>query len=207
MAKVLYLQASPRTERSHSICVADGFVQEYQKLNPDDAIEKQNLFETKLPEMDNTTIQGKYNIMQGRDFSPEEKAAWSEVEAVIEHFKSFDKYVFALPMWNFTIPYKLKHYLDVIIQPTYTFNAGEGGYEGLVTGKPAICVYARGGEYTGEKANFDLQTKYFEQALGFIGFENIKRIIVEPTLAGGPEAAKQARQNALENAEKLTAGF
>ena len=26
-----------------------------------------------------------------------------------DHFKSADKYIVSLPMWNFGIPYKLKH--------------------------------------------------------------------------------------------------
>ena len=49
-------------------------------------------------------------------------------------------------MWNFSIPYRLKHYLDIIIQPTYTFSyTPETSYQGLVTGKPIFIAYARGG--------------------------------------------------------------
>lgn len=44
------------------------------------------------------------------------------VEDVIEQFTAADKYLFSLPMWNFGIPYKLKHYIDVIVQPGYTFS-------------------------------------------------------------------------------------
>ena len=58
---------------------------------------------------------------------------------IAEHFKSADKYVFSLPMWNFGIPYKLKHFIDVLVQPGLTFSfSPETGYKGLVTGKPAV---------------------------------------------------------------------
>jgi FMN-dependent NADH-azoreductase len=116
MAKVLYVQASPRAERSKSIQVADAFVKAYAAKHPSDKVETLNLFTANLPTFDGLTINGKYNIMHGKAFSPEEKKAWEAVVKVIEHFKSFDKYVLAVPMWNFGIPYRLKQYLDIIIQ-------------------------------------------------------------------------------------------
>ena len=67
---------------------------------------------------------------------------------MIERFKSADWYLFSLPMWNFGVPYVLKHLIDVIVQPglTFSFSPTEG-YKGLVTGKKAVAVYARGGAY------------------------------------------------------------
>ena len=74
--------------------------------------------------------------------------AWKRVTGVIERFKSADWYLFSLPMWNFGVPYVLKHLIDVIVQPglTFSFSPTEG-YKGLVTGKKAVAVYARGGAY------------------------------------------------------------
>ena len=61
-------------------------------------------------------------------------------------FKSADKYLVSLPMWNFSIPYKLKQYIDLLVHRGLTFSfTPEGGYKGLVTGKPLVAVYARGG--------------------------------------------------------------
>ena len=42
----------------------------------------------------------------------------------------------------------MKHLIDVIVQPglTFSFSPTEG-YKGLVTGKKAAAVYARGGAY------------------------------------------------------------
>ncbi len=89
-------------------------------------------------------------------------------------------------MWNFGIPYKLKHYIDVLTQPGLTFSYSPSeGYKGLVTGKPAAVVYARGGSYPpGSGAEgMDFQKSYFETLLKFIGFTDIRPIVVEPTLA------------------------
>ena len=35
---------------------------------------------------------------------------------------SADKYVPAIPMWNFGIPYRLKQNINILVQPGYTFS-------------------------------------------------------------------------------------
>ena len=52
---------------------------------------------------------------------------------------------------------------------------------GLVTGKPAAVVYARGGAYVGEGSGMDHQKPYVEQILGFFGFTTIHPIVIEST--------------------------
>jgi FMN-dependent NADH-azoreductase len=172
-------------------------------------VETLNLFTAALPSFDGLTINGKYNIMHGKDFTAEEKKAWEAVVKLIEHFKSFDKYVLAVPMWNFGIPYRLKHYLDLIIQPTYTFAVSDKGYEGLVKNKPIAVIYARGGSYPAGTPGeaYDLQKKYLELALGFIGFTNIQSILVDPTLHGSPEDVEKMVAERKEQARKLAENF
>ena len=209
MSKVLYIQASPRGERSKSIAVADAFVKAHGRANPADEVETLNLFETQLVPFDGAVLNAKYAILHGQAHSAEELAAWRAVEAVIEQFTSADKYVFAVPMWNFLIPYPLKHYLDLLVQPTYTFNySPETGYDGLITGKPAAVIYSRGGAYgTPEVGDFDLQTRYMQTILGFMGFADIRPIIVEPTLMGGPDVAAEALATASAQAQEEAAKF
>jgi FMN-dependent NADH-azoreductase len=199
MSKLLYIQSSPRGGRSKSISVADAFVEEYRRLRPSDIIDTLNVFTADLPSFDGPAVQAKYNILHGRPQGPDDQPAWKAVEAVIDRFKSADRYLLAVPMWNFGIPYRLKHYLDLIIQPGYTFGfSPEKGYFGLVTGKPLVAVYARGGEYpTGlPSAAYDMQKPYVELAFGFMGFTDIRSLVFEPTLQGSPEEI-EARKNAL----------
>ena len=113
-------------------------------------------------------------------------------------------------MWNFGIPYRLKQYIDILVQPGYTFSySPETGYKGLLTGKPLLAVYARGGEYpAGNPAEaFDMQTKYLQLILGFIGFTNIRSVIVEPTLQGSAEAIEAKVQQAAIGAKKIAENF
>jgi FMN-dependent NADH-azoreductase len=145
--------------------------------------------------------------MHGQAHTAEQAQAWGNVVKVVDQFKAADKYVFSLPMWNFSIPYKLKHWIDVIVQPGLTVSfSPETGYKGLVTGKPAVAILARGGAYgpgTGAEA-YDQQSTYLKQILGFIGLTDLKTIFVEPTEAGPKE---DAIKSANKKAEEILASF
>ena len=210
MSKLLYVQASPRVDRSYSIAAADAFVESYAKSHPSDEVVSFNLFAKDLPAFDEAAVNAKYKILHGKEHSQEDRAVWNAVEAVIEEFKSADKYLLATPMWNFSIPYRLKLYIDILVQPGYTFNVTEdGGYVGLVTGKPLCTVYARGGAYApgGETEAYDLQKRYIETIFSFMGFTDIRPVIAEPTLALGPEEATAARERAIAQARELAEEF
>lgn len=208
MSELLYLKASPRTKRSHSIAVADAFLETYLESNPGDTISVLDVFERDLPQFEGDMLQGKYNIMHGLQSSAEQRRRWSLVESLIEEFSRADKYVLAVPMWNFHIPYRLKQYLDIIIQPTLTYRVTEeGGYAGLLTGTIYVS-YARGGQYKpgtpGEAYNH--QAPYLEMILAFMGLEVACTTAVEGSLAGG-ETARASRQEAILRARELAADF
>ena len=209
MSKVLYIQSSPRGKRSKSIAVTDAFLEVYRQSHPADEIETLNLFEADLISFDGLAVQAKYTILHGQQHSAEELAAWKAVEELAGQFMSADKFVLAVPMWNFGIPYRLKQYIDILVQPTYTFSySPEEGYKGLVVGKPAFIAYARGGEYNSPEAQpLDLQKPYLELILGFIGFEDISSVTVEPTIMAGPDIAAQKLTEALEKAKAIAEAF
>ena len=210
MVTLLYIEASPRRQRSASIKVAHAFIDEYRKANPKDEVLTINLWDRVLPRFDGDILDAKYAILHGLEHTKEQRAAWGAVEDTIAEFKEADKYLFSLPMWNFGVPYKLKHYIDVILQPGYTFSFDpETGYSGLVTGKPAAAIYARGGAYApgSETEGLDYQRPYLELILGFIGFTDIRRVIVEPTLMTPPDQQDAMMEKASEEARKVAAGF
>lgn len=210
MAKLLYIESSPRKKRSSSIAVSNFFLSEYRKAHPQDEVVIVDLWKKELPPFDGDVIDAKYAIMHGQQHTEAQAKAWKLVEGVISEFKNADKYVISLPMWNFSIPYKLKHYIDVLVQPGYTFMVTpEGAYKGLVTGKKVQLIYARGGAYGAETGaqQFDLQTRYMETILKFIGFSSLNSILIEPTLAGTPEDKEKIVNKAKEQAQKAAAQF
>jgi len=208
MQKLLYIESSPRKERSASITVAKHFLNVYRSTHPNDTVETLDLWQQDLPPFNNSTIDAKYAIMHGQNMSPEQSESWNAIVKIIEHFKSADKYLFSVPMWNFSIPYILKHYIDLLVQPTLTFSySQEKGYKGMLSGKSVAVIYSRGAVYAQNSGSesYDLQTKYFNQILAFIGFSKIKSIIVEPTL--DPAAKDKILSASKEKARKMAQTF
>ena len=186
MAKILHIQTSPMGDRSYSIRAARVFLQSYQAANPQDTIEELGLWKTDLTDFDAVAASGKYKIMRGLPHSEEEARAWARVVQTIDQLKAADKVVVSTGMWNFSIPYRLKQYLDIIIQPGLTFAYDViKGYTGLVTGRPLQLILASGGEYPAgtPMADFDFQKPYLEMIFRFIGFTDIRTLRVEGTLS------------------------
>jgi len=208
MSKILYIQASPMEDASYSLAVAGEFINAYRQKNSGDEIETFNLFTAQLPTFDGFTVRAKYKILHGQPYTPEESKAWQAIEALIKQFTAADKYVLAVPMWNFGIPYRLKQYIDILVQPTYTFMVTpDGVYKGLVTGKPVFIAYARGGDYTPEQElMLDYQKRYLELILGFMGLTDFRSVVCQPTLAGREIGAKK-RDDAITTARQITVEF
>ncbi len=210
MAKLLYIQSSPLSDISYSIKTADAFAEEYKNKHNGDEIVKMNLFEADLPAFDGPAVEAKYKILHGKEHTEKQAKIWENIKKTIEQFKSADKYLLAVPMWNFSIPWRLKQYIDILVQPALTFTySDEKGYQGLVKGKPLLVIYARGGQYppNSDFAAYDLQTKYIELIFRFIGFENISSIIIEPTLMAGPDTAEEKLEQAAKKAQQLAQNF
>jgi FMN-dependent NADH-azoreductase len=210
MSRLLYIESSPRKDRSASIKVAGAFLDEYRETHPGDTVDVRNVWETQLPRFDGEVLNAKYAILHGQGHTEAQATAWRPVEKVIADFKNADKFLISLPMWNFNIPYRLKHYIDVLVQPGYTFSySPEQGFRGLVTGKPLAMVCARGGAYgaTTGMGDFDLQTLYMKNILQFIGFTDIRVILVEPMLMVSQEEKVRIIDAAKEEARALARSF
>ncbi len=209
MPKLYYIEASPRKTRSRSIEVAQVFLTELQKKYPSLEVDKLDLWATDLPAFNGDFIDAKYAVLSGQSFTADQAQAWSRVEAIANRFKGNDLYLFSLPMWNFGLPYVLKHFIDVLIQPGLTFGyTPEEGYKGLVTGKKAAIVYSRGGAYgpgTGAEP-YDLQSKSLGGLLGFIGITDQTNIFVEPTV-GSPAEVQAVVAKAKETAAAAAASW
>ena len=208
MPRLLYIECSPRKARSASTDIANTFIEAYREAQSGVFVDHLDLWAKPLPEFDQAALDAKYAVMGGQSFTAPQKAAWAGIEQMTDRLKAADLIVFSVPMWNFGIPYKLKHYLDLVMQPglTFGFEAGRG-YFGLMTEKKALTVYASGGDYPpgtpGEQLDF--QSRYLNFALGFLGISDRFEIRVAPNLAAGPDGAKAAREKARAEALALAA--
>lgn len=147
MKKILHIIASPRGGRSHSRRIASYFIDQLMTQNPRLQLEEIELT-SQLPEFGKPGVTAKFKKRQEISLEPDEQEQWEYAKSIWLHFQTADCYVFSIPMWNFSMPYEMKHYIDLITQPGWLFDVTpEGGYKGLMHGKKAFIAFATGNNY------------------------------------------------------------
>lgn len=187
MKRLLHIIASPREEESRTLQVSGAFLDAFAGKHPEWIIDELDLGKEELPSMTAKQVGGKYVLLSGKDIYGKLKESWTEILQHIDRFKNADLYLVSTPMWNFSIPYMLKHYIDLIVQPRYLFRyKEEGGTEGLIQNKKMVVITSRGGRYERETQSFDHQEPYLRLIFGFVGITDIDYIKAEP-MDMGPE--------------------
>jgi FMN-dependent NADH-azoreductase len=205
--KLLHIIATPREDESRTLRVTESFLGVFRGTHPDWVIEELDLFKEPLPSLTAKRVDGKYVLLAGKDLHGELKDAWGEIITHIERFMSADAYLISTPMWNFSIPYALKHYIDIIVQPKYLFRYTESGVEGLAKNKRMAVIASRGGDYISpETRGADFQEPYLRFIFGFVGITDITFIVAQP-MDMGMELQENKIREAQENARRLARSF
>ena len=200
--RCLCIKASPRNDGSTSIAAAKTFLSELLRRHTTMAIDTLDLWDAGLPELNGGVISAKYAKLAGRAMTPEEAAAWERIGKIVERLKSCDALVVATPMWNFGIPYKLKHWIDLVTQPGLTFSFDPAaGYLPLLRPRPTLVILSSAGDYSKgpSRGRPDLASPYLREAFEFIGLSDVEVVLVGPTAgpAGQVDNARTAADQAL----------
>jgi len=206
--KLFHLKCSPRPG-SESAAGAEVFLQRFQQAQPTWEIDVLDLWREALPEFDGATLAAKYARLGGRAFDASERDAFAVLERMAIRFALADRVLISTPMWNFSIPYKLKHWFDLVIQPGLTFRFSPSqGYSPMLKDRPTVVILASGGDFvTGmNRGRIDMATPYLRESLRFIGVGDVRFVAIGPT-AGQEAPTQYARDAAHRRLVEMAAGF
>ncbi len=201
--KLLHIVASPRRNESRTLSVSDAYLEQFQNEHPDAHVEEVDVFRSDLPELTVRDIGGAYQTL-GDDRVSDPDAEWTPVQREIERLQSADQLLISAPMWNFSVPYKLKQYIDLVVQPGYTFEYTSDGPEGLLDAS-GVVITSRGGDYsegTGAES-LDHQEPYLRTILSFMGVDPIQTVNAQPMDSGDPETRSEVLEQARTHARNL----
>ncbi len=209
MKKLLHIIATPRAEDSRTLKVTAAFLESFRKKYPHCDIDELNVTTEALPSLTVQVVYGKYILLGAGELTDELKAAWRDVERHINRFLSADAYLISTPIWNFHIPYALKQYIDIIIQPKYLFRYTKDGVEGLVKNKKMAVITSRGGDYGPDSPSraYDFQEPYLRAIFGFVGITDITFVIAQPMDALGLKVQEEKIEAARIMAGNLADSF
>ena len=190
MSRVQIIESSARKDGSISRQLTEQFIAQWQAAHPADIVSVRDLALNPVPHLDADLLGGWMKPEAER--SAEEVQALARSNELTEEVLAVDVLVLAAPMYNFAIPSTLKAWLDHVLRAGVTFKYTATGPQGLLTGKRAIVLTARGGIYAGSSA--DHQEPYLRQVLAFIGIHDVQFIHAEGMNLGGDFSEKGLNQ-------------
>ena len=199
MKTLLQIHTSMFSAGGQSSRLAQQFVDEWRKANPDGRVIARDIGAEPIPHLTAERFQSFLAKPEAR--TPEQQAVAGFSDALIDELRQADVIVLGLPMYNFGVPSTLKAYFDHIGRAGVTFRYTEKGPQGLLTGKKAYVFAARGGLYQGTP--LDTQTSYVRDFLRFIGIDDVEFVYAEG-LAMGDAARNQSLAKAERAIRALT---
>src|ERR1700728_2753301 len=181
--KVLEIQSSPRGDSSDSITLTKSFIEACTSNDTSIVVDTLNVWHERLPEFDYEAIGAKYKAVKHETMTEAESDIWERIQSLIHRFQNAYRIVFGTPMWNFGLPYKLKHLIDLIAQRNYLFAYDGKQYGPLLNVEKAIVVYTRGSRFLEDTSmppsRFDHQATYLDFWLQLVGVKELRSVIVD----------------------------
>jgi FMN-dependent NADH-azoreductase len=195
MTSLLHISASPRGAASESLQIANVFIEAYSETHPDTDVESWDLWDGSLPEFGPAAAAAKMTVFGGGVPQGAQATAWRDALDTFARFDRADRLLFSVPMWNGSIPYVLKQFVDVVSQPGTVFAVDPDiGYTHLLAGrgKKAVVVYTSAvwGPQLGPEFGRNFQSTYFTDWLHWTGIDDVAEIRFHPTLTGDSAAAR-----------------
>ena len=141
-----------------------------------------NVWDENLPEFDAASIGAKYKAIKHKPLTDAESHTWNRIQELIGRFQRASRIVLGLPMWNFSIPYKLKRLIDLTAQRNYLFTYDGKEYRPCLNIPKALVVYTRGSAFREDSLkppSFDHQAPYVDFWLRLIGVHEIRSVVVD----------------------------
>ena len=183
---ILQIKSSLFSGEGQSSRLGDAFIASLKEQHPGAELIVRDLAADPVPHLD----AARFSAFMTKDRTEEQDAVVRYSDRLIEELKRADIVVLGLPMYNFGVPSQLKAYFDHIARAGVTFKYTANGAVGLLTGKKAYVLAARGGVYAGTPA--DTQTPYVRDFLAFLGISDVEFVHAE-----GLAISAESRERAL----------
>ena len=188
--RALVITSSILAENGQSIALANRFIEQASARN-DVNVTQRDVVKTSLPHLDISEL-GAWQVAAA-ERTAEQQALAARSDELLAELRANDVLVIAVPMYNLGIPSQLKAWFDRVLRAGETFRYTENGPQGLVEGKRAIILAARGGQYAGTE--FDSQTPHLKAMLGLMGIKEVDVVYAE-----GLNLGEQQREAAIKEA-------
>ena len=175
------LDASIRTEGSHSREIADIVEAEWRLNHPNDEVVRRDVGLDPVPSTAwAAAVNGAWTPEDSR--TTEQRAALALAADELDPLIAADSLLFAVPLYNFGVSQHFKSWVDLVISDPRM----APGAEPPLAGKPAVLVTVRGGGYAAgtPREGWDHATGWMRRILADVWQLDLRVTDSELTLAG-----------------------
>jgi FMN-dependent NADH-azoreductase len=127
--------------------------------------------------------------------TPEMRATLTASDALCQRLLDADAFVFAMPMYNWSMPSAFKAFIDNVTRTNITYkNTADGRIEGVLTRQKTLFITARGADLRPGTpfSAMDALTPALKSAFGFIGVAEPQFVDAQPLQFSDQEGRAQA---------------
>ncbi|MFD8526616.1 FMN-dependent NADH-azoreductase [Streptosporangium canum] len=202
MSTLLHLDSSADRSTSRSRAITAAFASAFRDAEPGNTVVHRDLHADPLPHLADASLHWAARL-RSADASPE-PAAEDLQQRLIAELLGADVLLLGFPLYNYSLPSSLKAWLDHVHVPGQTAPSAISGAP--LTGRPAVLVTSRGGDYDSGTVNEgrDHATPVLELILGEEMGMAVTVITTSLTLASSvPALAGQTGRSESEYAHAL----
>jgi FMN-dependent NADH-azoreductase len=192
--RILAITSSLPSPESVSRSLFEQVIARLKQVDPSSTFEMLDLTQEVVPHWSEREIAAAFTTAEAR--SPEQLQALKLSDRYCQQLLAADVIVISSPMWNFSIPSRLKAWIDHIVRVNVTFQMGPAGSEGLLKRvKRVILVEASGGNYQAAEARaLNHVAPYLERVFRFMGAQEVSTISAQGTVIDRAQAIQRARE-------------
>ena len=201
---LLALNFSPRGSASVTRELASRFVAAWAQAGADRQVLVRDADQLDGPWPDSAWIEAN-GIADGAR-SEAQRTLLAASDAEIERIQNASHLVLSAPMHNFSVPWRLKAYIDTLVRAGKTFGvAADGRFVPVLRpGKKLLLITSSAGSYDsgGPLADMDHLTPYVKAVFGFMGVRTFE-CVTAGGMWGGTDLAQEAVRRAHQRLDEM----
>jgi FMN-dependent NADH-azoreductase len=195
--KIMHVDASAKRERSNSRALSRYFLERLREQGAEFEVDYLDVTIDTPPHVDEAFAIATYTAAQDR--TPAMKATLAGSDALCQRLLDADAFVFAMPMYNWSMPSAFKAFIDSITRTGLTYvNADDGRVVGQLSRQKVLFITSRGADLRpgSPYAGMDALTPSLKAAFGFLGVAEPTFVDAQPLQFANPEARTEALERA-----------
>lgn len=194
--KIMHVDASAKRERSNSRALSRYFLERLREERADIEVDYLDVTVDTPPHVTEAFAIATYTAAQDR--TPAMKATLAGSDALCERLLAADAFVFAMPMYNWSMPSAFKAFIDSVTRTGLTYvNGDDGRVIGQLSRQKVLFITSRGTDLrVAPYKGMDALTPALKAAFGFLGVADPTFVDAQPLQFANPEARAEALQRA-----------